>query len=165
VYDKPEFPPLLPEGLHRMSLGELDDLCVSRFSLSATRRGIMAGLRHVVGRITGSGISCDLWVNGSFLTEKIDPSDIDLVAFIPAHFYDNGTDEQLAVIEWLTDRENQPRKQHRCDTHAEPVYPEGSPFHHMVAGAFEHWLKIYGKTVESGSPKGIAVLSLAGAAA
>jgi hypothetical protein len=109
-------------------------------------------------------MSCDIWLNGSFLTEKIDPADVDLVALIPARFYDNGTDAQRALIDWLTSTENQPRTQFHCDTHAEPIYPADSPFHYMVAGALEHWQSIYGKAVESGESKGIAVLNLKGAA-
>jgi hypothetical protein len=162
VYEKPEFPSLLPAGLHILSIADLEALCVDRFPLSATRKGIMAGLREVVVRITGAGISCVLWVDGSFLTKKIDPSDVDLVAFVPARFYDEGTEAQQGVIEWLTSKENLPKKQFRCDTHAEPMYPEGSPLHYMVSGALEHWQKIYGRSVESGEPKGIAVLDLVG---
>jgi hypothetical protein len=163
VYEKPEFPPLLPAGLHALSLADLEALCVDRFPLSATRRKIMTGLRQVVARITGSGISCALWIDGSFLTEKIDPLDVDLVALIPSRFYDNGTDEQRAVAEWLSGSDNQPKKLHHCDTHAEPMYPEGTPFHYMVPGAIEHWLRVYGRSVEAGEPKGIAVLELEGA--
>ena len=34
---KPEFPPLLPVGLHDMTLDELRALCVTPFSLSERR--------------------------------------------------------------------------------------------------------------------------------
>jgi len=78
----------------------------------------MTGLRQVVARITESGISCVLWIDGSFLTEKIDPGDVDLVALVPSRFYDNGTDEQRAVAEWLSGSHNQPKKLHRCDDSA-----------------------------------------------
>src|SRR5579862_7097575 len=104
-----------------MSLEEVEDLCVTRFALSTTRGIIMTGLRQVVKRITDSGISCDVWLNGSFLTEKIDPADVDLVALVPAQFYDAGTSDQRATLEWLTS--NDPKKLHRCDSHAEPMYP------------------------------------------
>ena len=122
----------------------------------------MAGLREVATRITRTGISCSVWVDGSFLTEKIDPWDVDLVAFIPARFYDDGAPEQLAVVDWLTSRDNEPRKLYRCDTHAEPMYPELAPFHYMVAGALDYWRNTYGRSVGGGAPKGIAVLELVG---
>ena len=160
MYEKPELPPLLPDGLHPMSLDELEGLCVSAFPLSTTRNAIMDGLREVVATMTGTGISCALWINGSFLTEKIDPADVDLVALIPAHFWDAGTDQQRALIDWLTSREALPKKLHRCDTHAEPIYPEDSPFHHMVADALAYWRNIYGRSVEKGEPTGLVVLEL-----
>lgn len=161
MYDKPEFPPLLQEGFRAVSLTELEELCVTRFPLSRTRSKIFEGFRHVIDRIAACGMSYDLWLNGSFLTEKIDPADVDLVAWIPSHFYDDGTAQQRgAIIDWLTSPDNEPRTQHHCDTHAEPIYPADSPFHYMVAGAIEHWQSIYGKAVESGESKGIAIVSL-----
>ena len=160
MYDKPEFPPLLAEGMHPMSLAELENLCVTPFPLSSTRKGIMAGLHTVVSRIAEAGIRCDIWVDGSFLTQKIDPVDVDIIALIPAEFYDAGTDQQRDVIEWLTSGENLPRREFRCDTHAEPIYPESSPMHYMVPDAIQYWRSIYGRSVESGEPKGIAVIEV-----
>jgi hypothetical protein len=120
----------------------------------------MQGLREVLGRIVGVGIPFEVWVNGSFLTEHIDPRDVDLVLWYPARFYDSGTTEQQAAIDWLTSNDNEPMKLHRCDTHAEPIYAEGHPYHHMVADARKFWLDFYGHSVETKKTKGIAVVEI-----
>jgi hypothetical protein len=52
LYQKQEFPPLLGEGFHQMSLADMEDLCVVRFPLSTTRADIMAGLELIVKQIT-----------------------------------------------------------------------------------------------------------------
>jgi len=148
-----------------MSLVELEELCVTRFPLSQTRASIFAGLQQVIAKIVETGISCTLWLNGSFLTDSIDPQDIDLVALIPAHFCDDGTDEQRNVFDWLTSTKNQPKQLYLCDTHAEPIYPDDSPLYYLVPDALKYWRSIYGKAVESGAPKGIAVVHIQGSSA
>jgi hypothetical protein len=112
VYDKPEFPPLLGEGMHQMSLERLEEICVSNFPLSQTRRAIADGFREVVRRIVEAGIKGELWINGSFLTENIDPGDIDFFVIVPARFYDRGSDHQKYVLEWLMSKEKEPRRKY-----------------------------------------------------
>lgn len=56
-----------------------------------------------------------VWVDGSFLSQRIDPLDVDIVALINAAFAE--TPAQTALLEWLTSRENEPRRLYRCDTY------------------------------------------------
>lgn len=135
-------------------------MCVLRFPLSTTRREIMTGFRAVVERIVRCGIEGELWVNGSFLTEKIDPADIDLCAMIPSRFYDFGTEDQRIVIDWLISSENEPKRRFHCDTNADLVYPETSPDYYLCGPMFDHWRRIFGTSVKTSEPKGIAVLRL-----
>lgn len=80
--DLAEYPPLLVPGLQPMTLDGLQALCVTSFPLSGTTPRIMAGLKMIIDRLSQYGIRGDLWVNGSFLTRKIDPSDSDVVLFV-----------------------------------------------------------------------------------
>ena len=89
-----EFPPLLPEGRHPMSIEVLRQQCVERFPLSRTRAKIMAGLAEVIERLIQHRVVGELWVDGSFLTEKINPGDVDVVLRVPSSVYDDGTSEQ-----------------------------------------------------------------------
>ena len=75
---KTEFSPLLPVGLHPKTLDEMEVICVHGFHLSTTRFTIMNGLRLMVQELEQAGIQGDLWINGSFLTVKIDPEDVDI---------------------------------------------------------------------------------------
>jgi len=56
-----------------MTLDALRELCVTPFPLSNTRPAIMAGLEQLLQDLINYGISADVWIDGSFLTEKIDP--------------------------------------------------------------------------------------------
>ncbi len=102
--EKPEFPPLLPLGRHAATLDEIQAHCVDAFPLSKTRQKIMEGLRTVVSRLTRDLVKCELWIDGSFLTAKIDADDCDLVCRVSGEFYDSATEEQQATVDWVFGR-------------------------------------------------------------
>ena len=105
---KPEWPPLLERGFHPMTLGGLRQLCVTPFSLSKTRPAIMAGLEQLTEDVAGYGIAADLWIDGSFVTEKLDPEDADVVFCVRAELYDNGTPSQRQILDALNDADLKP---------------------------------------------------------
>jgi hypothetical protein len=162
VYSKEEFPPLLGEGFHHMSLAGVADLCVAPFSLSTTRNKIMAGLHAVTKRIAKAGITGEVWLDGSFVTEKMDPSDSDIVVMVPAEFYDAGTEEQRSVIEWLISNENEPKQLYACDAYVHLRYRDGSPEKDLWLPTLNRWQRIYGYGVKNAEPKGIVILDLEG---
>ncbi len=98
---KAEFPPLLQPGFHTFTLQELQVLCVDAFPLSRTRPLIMVEFEKLVRTLHESGFRCEIWADGSFLTEKIDPDDIDLVVTITSDFEQNATPDQNKAIALL----------------------------------------------------------------
>jgi hypothetical protein len=78
---KPEFPPLLAPGRHAMARDELRVLCVTNplFSISKRRPDVMASLENLLNALSTESIRSEVWVDGSFLTQKIEPEDVDLV--------------------------------------------------------------------------------------
>ncbi len=147
-----------------MSLEKLEELCVKSFPLSQTRRAIMDGFREVVRRIVEARLEGELWINGSFLTEKIDPLDIDFFVVVPARFYDLGTDDQRYALEWLMSKEDEPKHKYRCHTDVAFLYPEGSNEAYLSDQVLGRWRALFGFTVKAHEPKGIAVLRLEGLA-
>lgn len=77
--DKEEFPPLLEPGFHVTTLADLRSGCVTAFPLSKSRAQIMDGLEKFVDMLRSEGIVGDLWIDGSFMTQKLDPEDVDIV--------------------------------------------------------------------------------------
>ena len=88
--DKQEFEPLLNLGFHRMTLSAVRALCVDAdiFALSQRRKTIMDNLTHILERVGGASIVGEIWLDGSFLTKKIDPCDADLVLHVDGALYD-----------------------------------------------------------------------------
>jgi hypothetical protein len=153
---KPEFPPLLAPGFHRFTVAELRRMCVRRFLTSISRSGIMDGLHDLLRQLSAAGITGEVWVDGSFVTEKIDPEDADLLIRVSSEQYDKEPTKR-AAIDWAADAS-------RADTHSCDVYKwiEFSRRHPLFADNMEteeYWTNWYGHS-RGGEPKGIAVISL-----
>lgn len=132
---KREFPPLLPPGFHPMTLMDVHGLCVAPFKLSTTRATIMLGLEAVVDRLRRDGVEGELWVDGSFLTEKIEPEDVDVVMVVSSDHLSTATAQQLYAVDWL---KSDLKPSHRCDSYVLVAYPLG----HSLAG-YGEWMRAY----------------------
>lgn len=73
--------PLLPPGIHDVQELELSNHFLQQFPASATRQNLINGLRQFINLLKSHGVRFELWIDGSFTTEKVDPNDIDLVVF------------------------------------------------------------------------------------
>jgi len=149
-----EHPPLLPVGHHALTLPELRALCVDRFPYSETRSAIMDGLERVIARIEESGIEGDIWVNGSFLTEKSNPNDSDIVLRLEHSVLEAPTEEQGTVLDWLR---SDLKTDHLCDSYMFCVYPEDDA--RAVHGTWmeAYWIRQFGFN-RGDEVKGIAVV-------
>ena len=61
-----------------MSLTALRQLTVDAFPSSSARPRLFSELKRLVHDLEVVSICCELWVNGSFLTQTDTPADIDL---------------------------------------------------------------------------------------
>jgi hypothetical protein len=76
---KPDHPALLQPGLHTLTLQQLHDLAVAPFPQDQRRCDLYGKLVAWMGAVKACGVSGTLWLDGSFLTEKPQPDDIDCV--------------------------------------------------------------------------------------
>ena len=123
----------------------------------------MDGLERIVAKMVAVGLDqCDLWIDGSFVTQKQEPDDVDIVLFAPAYFYDKGTKDQREILDWLEDKGQRTaiKTDYFCHTAAVLVYPEGSHLHVLSIAQRNGWEDDFGHSVASRDPKGIAVVSV-----
>lgn len=151
------FPTLLSLGWHHLPIAELRKLCVDKFPLSDTRERIMQGLEEIVKRLRAKDIVGVLWVNGSFLTEKINPADVDVVLFINGTFLESATTEQVGAIDWVS---SNLKDSFRCDSYVSIEYPQSHPQHSYGEYWRAYWTRQWGFDREDNPVKGIAVVSL-----
>ena len=157
-----EFPPLLPEGLHSMTLGQVLSMCVDRFPLSTTRPVLFAKLRLVLHRLVELSIVAEVWLDGGFLTECSDPKDIDFVLRVESDFYETCTDEQRAVMDWM---DGDLKTEFLCDSYLLVEWPEGHEKYATGQNRRWFWLDLFGRGKPPRirrEPKGIAVVALSG---
>ena len=93
----------LPEGVHHATEAEV----TCRFgSTSPRRRRLALRVRRWI-ELAGAVGASRLLIDGSFVTEKSDPHDVDAVVFLPADFMEQirrGTDAALELEEMLLTR-------------------------------------------------------------
>lgn len=156
---EPVFHPLLEIGRHALSLDELRELCVARFPISKSRPTIMEGLEKFTSILNDYDIEGEIWVNGSFMTSKIDPNDVDVIVRMTSDFMDHVTDEQYIVIEWIDS--DIPYLELKCDSYSYIEYPDGHPDYWKGEYMYAYWMRQWGFDREDGM-KGIAVIRLGG---
>lgn len=139
-----------------MSLTELRELCVNGFPLSTNRPKIMEGLEKVIERLRSNGIQGEVWINGSFVTEKMNPEDIDLVLRVSAEFYENATQKQRETVDWLA---SNLEDSHFCDGYLFFEWPEGHTNYQLGEDMYNYWMRQFGFS-RGNEMKGIAVIAL-----
>jgi hypothetical protein len=152
------YPPLLPVGCQHVTEAQLRTICVDNFPLSTTRATIMAGLESVIGRLSTNRVVGELWIDGSFLTQKINPNDSDVVLFVQSVFCDKADSAQRDAINWMcTDL----KSSLHCDSYVSIEYPPSHPLHWDGVYWKSYWMRQWGFS-EDVDPilKGIAVISL-----
>lgn len=98
--------PLFSPGFHDVSEADLDNHFLGAFSTSSTRPALLAGLRSFLACLKKVGIEFEVWLDGSFCTEKPDPSDVDLVIFAESHKLNSLDIAMQQYLNILFDRTN-----------------------------------------------------------
>lgn len=158
--NKQEFEPLLALGFHSMTLLEIRQLCVEaeEFTLSQRRKKIMDNLSMIIDRLSSVGIVGEAWIDGSFLTRKIDPCDVDFVLHMEAELYENGTSEQREAINWII---SSLKNEYWCDTYPLFIYKQTDPLYSEYDWNRSFYQARFGWS-EGMETKGIVVLALPG---
>jgi hypothetical protein len=153
---KTEFPPLLPAGFWPITVAHLRQRCVTAFPASVTRRGVMEGIERLIAALSAAGIVGELWIDGSFATEKIDAADADVLLRVSSDIYDRDPAKR-AVIDWATDEGRY--LDHSCDSYRWIEYQAGHPSYATSESDRGYWTNWFGKS-RNGVLKGIIVIEL-----
>lgn len=145
---KADYPPLLPEGFQDIRPDKLKENFLFPFPTSSTRANILRKFKHWVKRVKRLNVSCEIWVDGSFATQKVDPQDIDVVLFINNADIRRLSSYKKAQLSILTNEKltAEQKKKSICDSYL--GFLENS--HDR-----EQWQKTFGQTKKEKKPKGI----------
>lgn len=81
-----------------MTLSEVEELCVFRFPGNQHREMLFLNFEQLVQAFLTEHIVCDMLLNGSFLTAKEKPSDVDVAIRLDCDFSDTMSPAQDALI-------------------------------------------------------------------
>lgn len=141
--------PLFQPGLHSVEESQLDDHFVNGFAGSSTRRPLVTGLRSFLSALRRVGVAFEVWLDGSFCTQKVDPNDVDLVVFASTDDLNRLPPSLQAYLRGVLDRTNA-KRQFGCDVLFAPAEDMNMR---------SYWRGWYGFD-RSEQPKGIAILMI-----
>jgi hypothetical protein len=109
-----EYAPLLEPGFHDIPEQQWQSYFVRAFPGSQTRKALLDSLLEFIALIRRCGIRGEAWLDGSFVTDKIDPQDTDVVIFCPPDApIDAGSVDLLKRLF----REGEAKRRFSCDAH------------------------------------------------
>jgi len=149
------FPPgsdTLAPGRHAATVGDIEAALVNGFPNSTTRRPLFESwntVREAISRVVGVETE---WIDGSYVTMKEDPKDIDMVTHLTGTELDALDVADQALLRGLV-AANLSQALHGCDSYVCPVYQRNHPNHALYEQAFQYWEKWFGHD-RNGQPKG-----------
>jgi hypothetical protein len=124
-----------------MTIAAFKDMSVTPFPSSIRRPAIFADFERLVAFVTTVGFICELWVDGSFLTDKSEPNDLDVAVAFWA------VDAAMADPNILNDFENRLNGGRKfsinLDTYLCPRFDKSDPRH--GADGSLYWSGLWGK--------------------
>ena len=143
---KYDHPPLLAPGRHYLSLQEIETLCVHPFDGAAR-----SCREKLLQKLLVARIRCDAFIDGSFLTEKPTPDDVDVFVATEFGVFDSLSEEQHQLLDSIN---IEPRLVPLVDGWAVTTYPRdherfgtvcdgGNPGEGFGIEHGQNWLKGY----------------------
>lgn len=120
----------------------------------------MGNLESTCARLAAASLPIDVWVDGSFLTEKLDPRDVDVVARIPARVYNSNSQTTRDTLAWF--RDDARRDDLSLDAYEFRDFPQNSSMYPMTHSRVEYWTDFFGNSRSGRYTKGIAVVQICG---
>jgi hypothetical protein len=140
---------LLDPGMYEPTIYEFRETFVDSFPNSETRGGLYNGYMEYSKKCIDDSFVKKHWVDGSYVTDKIDPGDIDLAMLVDANkvrthvkdgkTFDHGRSEYLTFL----------KKEYGCHVFVVMGYPEDDPRYVSVTKRdSEYWQDKWGHTKE-----------------
>lgn len=117
----------------------------------------MAGLERVLEMLNRTAFRLEVWVNGSFMTEKYNPEDSDVAVRIQGEDFDAAPLAPRQQLLFLANTDLKP--DHKCDLYIFPEYHSGHALYDFGQWRRAYWLNKFGFS-RAEEPKGLAVLRL-----
>ncbi|GAB4009729.1 hypothetical protein EXU85_29420 [Spirosoma sp. KCTC 42546] len=147
---------VLPPGRHRCQVDDFFNLFVKAFSTNAHRQRLFREWEsyndRLCARVGLTGLT--QWIDGSFVTNKPFPNDIDFVTFIPHYLYEPFEDGLIEFYSTISLHDN------GLDAYICPIYPAEHPSYQLTRQYRAAWQKRFKKNKDTSGEKGFLELIL-----
>jgi hypothetical protein len=143
----------LEAGVHNVTMELFHGTFVASFPHSSTRARIYEGFVKYLSELFSTKPNYEPLVDGSYVTKKNDPSDIDCLIVADAAAVDALTDEDKQKLSSLFIHPDCKRK-YCCDAYFLAAVPEGHPGYDHYRAMRKYWLGEFGYDRQE-QPKGI----------
>lgn len=133
----------LEAGLHPMEAEDLEKEFVTPFPYSSTRKNVFEGFKKHSKELQEVINKYVQMIDGSFVTNKNDPGDIDLICFIDGDMLDAMDPADQAKIYTLLSGKAT-KLSHMCDAYFCPSYPENHPKYEYYRPQKKYWMGEFG---------------------
>jgi hypothetical protein len=100
-----EFDPLYPAGFRDISFDSLDDIFVTPFENGERRKYLTDRFRAYIEKFSELGLQAEIWLDGSYSTNKPEPGDMDILIVFDVNEVNNLPLEKRPLLQELFDRE------------------------------------------------------------
>jgi hypothetical protein len=143
----------LPAGRHVATIGEIEAFFVDAFPTSTRRRPLFESFKVMRVAITRVVPIREQWLNGSFVTDKLEPADIDVVTIVEGSEFDALDGSAQMLLKGLV-HAKVTQYMHGCDSYLMAHYPAASSHRSTYDHAEAYWDGWFGVHRVDGRPKG-----------
>lgn len=136
----------MPPGLHPCTLADVQSGLVDRFPTSSSRRHILQGLQLYISDLESLGISGRLWLDGSFVTGKNHPGDVDLVPVVSFELLNRLSPAAQQLAPRLLNGKKSTQPKYKVDSYWVICAPASHPTYQSWVGAAHGWHNFFGHT-------------------
>ncbi|WP_372623382.1 DUF6932 family protein [Falsiroseomonas sp.] len=148
----------LDPGIHAATVADIKTHFVDAFPTSATRETIFEGYKRHTTDLQQCNVAFDQYADGSFVSSKVDPGDIDFVCIADADTIDALPPEKQRIIATLF-RGKATKATHQCDAYFIASVPDTDPRHQSYWANRKFWLGCFGFD-RADKPKGFLKLQI-----
>lgn len=133
----------LDPGIHPATTADIKTHFVDAFPASVTREAIFEGYERHTADLQRCPVTFEQYLDGSFVSSKTDPGDVDLVCIADADTLDALSPEKQNIIRHLF-RGKATKATHHCDAYFIASVPDSDPRHHSYWTNRKFWLGCFG---------------------
>ena len=159
---------VLPFDIYECDEAELQARFVDYFPHSSSRKPIYQGFLKLRKEAATNGIQATQWVDGSYLSSKIDPDDIDVVTFIDRDELNALPQDRRDFVERLLNGGDDTKPDYKSHTFLLSSCSSSHPYYPVFEAFRLYWLDLWGHTYEDKNtgkkePKGFLEMTVGNA--